>query len=75
MKRYKSESTVLPQEWDKTSSEGTVYHNTDIVEVPATENRPRMYEYTVEEYTKMEYLEYENGYLRQTVNALLGVSE
>lgn len=74
MKRYKSESTVMPSEWDKTSSENVVYHNTEITVVPATEDKPQMYAYTVEEFTRSEFLEYENENLRQTINALLGVS-
>ena len=74
MKRYKSESTVMPSEWDKTSSENVVYHNTEIAAVPATEDKPQMYAYTVEEFTRSEFLEYENEQLRQTIDALLGVS-
>lgn len=74
MKRYKSESTVMPPEWDKTSSENVVYHNTEITVIPATEDNPQMYAYTVEEFTRSEFLEYENENLRQTINALLGVS-
>lgn len=74
MKRYKSESTVMPPEWDKTSSENVVYHNTEITVVPATEDKPQMYAYTVEEFTRSEFLEYENEQLRQTIDALLGVS-
>lgn len=74
MKRYKSESTVMPPEWDKTSSENVVYHNTEITVIPATEDKPQMYAYTVEEFTRSEFLEYENENLRQTINALLGVS-
>ena len=74
MKRYKSESTVMPSEWDKTSSENVVYHNTEITVVPATEDKPQMYAYTVEEFTLSEFLEYENEQLRQTIDALLGVS-
>ena len=75
MKHYKSASTERPPEWDTTSSPETVYHNYNIVEVPATEDNPLMYEYEVEQYTRMEYLEAENTRLRQTINALLGVSE
>jgi len=74
VKRYKSESTVMPSEWDKTSSENVVYHNTEITVVPATEDKPQMYAYTVEEFTRSEFLEYENEQLRQTIDALLGVS-
>ena len=74
MKRYKSESTVMPSEWDKTSSENVVYHNTEITVVPATEDKPQMYAYTGEEFTRSEFLEYENEQLRQTIDALLGVS-
>lgn len=58
MKNYKSESTVRPQEWDKTSSPDRVYHNENVVEVPATEETPVMYKYDVTEYTTQEYIEY-----------------
>lgn len=75
MKHYKSASTEKPPEWDTTSSPEVVYHNYNVTEVPATEENPLMYEYEVEQYTRMEYLEAENTRLRQTVNALLGVSE
>ena len=75
MKHYKSASTERPPEWDTTSSPGVVYHNYNVTEVPATEENPLMYEYEVEQYTRMEYLEAENTRLRQTINALLGVSE
>lgn len=74
MVKYTSESTIKPPEWDKDSSPTVVYHNIDIVEVPAAEDRPKMYAYTVEEYTRAEYLEYDNNSLRQTINAFLGVS-
>ena len=74
MKQYKSESTVMPSEWDKTSSETVVYHNTEITVVPATEDKPQMYAYAVGEHTRSEFLEYENEQLRQTIDALLGVS-
>lgn len=75
MKHYKSASTERPPEWDTTSSPEVVYHNCNVTEVPATEENPLMYEYEVEQYTRMEYLEAENTRLRQTINALLGVSE
>ena len=75
MKHYKSASTERPPEWDTTSSSEVVYHNYDVVEVPATEENQPMYEYEVDHYTRMEYLEAENTRLRQTINALLGVSE
>lgn len=75
MKHYKSASTERPPEWDTTSSPEVVYHNYNVTEVPATEENPLMYEYEVEQYTRMEYLEAENTRLRQTINALLGVSE
>lgn len=70
MKKYRSESTVMPPEWDKTSSETSVYHNTDITVVPASGDKPLMYAYNVEEFTRSEYLEYENENLQQSVNAL-----
>lgn len=60
MKSYKSESTVRPEEWDKTSSPEKVYHNQNIVESPATEDKPATFVYDVDEYEKMEYLELQN---------------
>lgn len=56
MKVYKAESAVMPQEWDFESSANRVYHNTDIVLVEATEEKPAMYEYNVTEYTNKEYI-------------------
>ena len=55
MKQYKSQSSIPPQERDTTSSETTVYLNTNIVEIPATKDSPLMYNYDVAEYTKGEY--------------------
>lgn len=67
MKTYKSESDVLPLEWDKTSSEVCVYHNTNIVEIPATDERPKHYEYDVEEYSNKEFI----SLLDDNLNALV----
>ena len=55
MKNYKSESTEIPSEWDLTSSETTKYHNTNIVPKLLKENEPQMFEFNVEEFTKIEY--------------------
>ncbi|MEG2617749.1 MAG: hypothetical protein RR998_08300 [Oscillospiraceae bacterium] len=55
MKISKTESTERPPEWDLDSSPDVVYHNTDVEEIPATEDRPPMYGYTQEEYTRLEY--------------------
>lgn len=55
MKKYKSQSTEQPNEWDLISSEMCVYKNTNIVESQATEVTPKMYNYDVEEYTRYEY--------------------
>lgn len=55
MKIMQSQSTVRPPEWDLTSSRAMVYHNINITEQPATEDTPRMYNYTVEVYTREEY--------------------
>jgi len=74
VKTYKSASTQRPPEWDTDSSPDSVYHNYNVVEVPATDESPLMYEYDVDKYTRVEYLEHENSQLRQTVNALLGVT-
>lgn len=69
MKTYKSQSTVLPLEWDATSSETTVYHNENVVVTEATERSPVMYNYDVTEYTKSEYQDYKIAKLEE----LLGV--
>lgn len=57
MRNYKSSSTVKPLEWDLTSSKQRVYHNYN---VEVTESEPPMYSYDVDEYARMEYLEYKN---------------
>ena len=58
MKKYKSQSAIMPNEWDLDSSETCVYHNYNIITVPAMEGSPEMYEYMVDEYTKEEYYNY-----------------
>jgi type IV secretory pathway VirD2 relaxase len=55
MKQYKSESTTVPVEWDLESSKTTKYHNTNVVEIPAKEEKAKMYKYDVKEYTNSEY--------------------
>lgn len=56
MNIYKSQSTIIPKEWDIISSSTTVYHNTNVIELPPkNEGDPIMYEYDVEQYTKAEY--------------------
>ena len=55
MKKYKSQSTEIPNEWDLTSSEECVYKNTNIVETAPTETAPKMYSYDVEEHSRYEY--------------------
>ena len=67
MKSYTSESTVRPEEWDKTSSTERVYHNQNIVEHPATEDRPVMYSFDVDEYERVEYLQQQNAALEGKV--------
>jgi len=57
VKSYASSSTVPPVEWDKTSAPGIVYHNKNVVEVPATEDSPTMYHYDVDEYELAEYVD------------------
>ena len=59
MKHYKSASTAKPPEWDTTTSLEVVYHNYNITEVPATDENPLMFEYEVDQYTRVEYLEHE----------------
>lgn len=61
MKHYKSASTERPPEWDTTTSLDAVYHNYNIVEAPATDEGPAMFEYEVDQYTRMEYLEHETA--------------
>lgn len=76
MKNYKSTSTEMPPDWDATSSPEVVYHNYDVVEVPATEGNPTMYRYEVEEYTRLEYLEYKNAETMEALDLILsGVTE
>ena len=58
MKTYKSQSAIMPNEWDLDSSETCVYHNYNVLVIPPTEYSPEMYEYTVDEYTKEEYHSY-----------------
>lgn len=72
MRSYKSESTVSPQEWDKTTSPDVVYHNTNIVEAPATEDRPAMFEYDVDEYSQLEYLRLANEQMQEVIDTMLG---
>lgn len=72
---YKSSSAIKPIEWDLNSSKNKVYHNINIQEIPATDDTPLMYSYEVEEYTRMEYLEYsnivQNNILNETDNMLV----
>jgi len=56
VKSYKSSSTERPPEWDKTSSPGSIYHNYNVVEVPATDENPPMFHYDVDEYEPLEYI-------------------
>lgn len=63
MKSYQSSSTVRPEEWDKTSSPGRVYHNYNVIEAPADGENPLMYHYDVDEYSRMEYLELQDSKL------------
>ena len=56
MKTYKSSSTERPVEWDKASSPHKIYHNYNVVQLPATEDSPPMYQYDVDEYEPLEYI-------------------
>jgi len=58
MKTYKSMSATVPIGWDVDSSKTCIYHNYNVVSIPATEESPEMYEYMVDEYTKEEYYNY-----------------
>lgn len=60
MKEYKSQSTVIPLEWDTESSPTTVYHNFNVIEIMEIQDFPQMYEYDVEEYTRAAYEEMNN---------------
>ena len=76
MKHYKSASTERPPEWDTTTSLEVVYHNYNIVEVPATDENPLMFEYEVDQYTRMEYLEMRNAENTEALELILsGVTE
>lgn len=66
MKTYKSESDIIPMEWDTTSSRRVVYHNYNVEQVErfddidGEEKVPRIvYTYDVDEYTKEEYKTYQ----------------
>lgn len=53
MKKYKSQSAIMPNEWDLDSSESCVYNNYNIT---VHENEGViMYNYDVDEYTRKEY--------------------
>ena len=55
MKTVKSQSTTRPPEWDTESSPEVVYHNFDVEEVAQTEEAPAMFDYTQEQYSRLEY--------------------
>ena len=75
MKTYKSESVNIPQTWDKTSCPNCVYHNTNIVEVPATEEAPVMFKYDVTEYTNKEYINLMDDMLSENTDAIIELAE
>ena len=56
----KSESTVVPIEWDLISSPDVVYHNYNIVQLESTDDLPLRYAYDVDIYTLSEYQQYAN---------------
>lgn len=58
MKTLTSQSTANPPEWDTDSSPDIIYHNTNAVLFPATDDAPAMYGYTQEQYTPGEYSAY-----------------
>ena len=51
-------STVFPPERDTTSSSKFSYINTNVVEIPATEEEPVMYQFDSLVLTKSEYEQY-----------------
>lgn len=53
MKKYKSQSAIMPSEWDLDSSETCVYHNYNITS--QEKGGVTMYDYYVDEYTRREY--------------------
>ena len=53
MKKYKSQSAIMPNEWDLDSSETCVYHNYNTTS--QDNDGIVMYFYDVEEYTRREY--------------------
>lgn len=77
MKHYTSSSLDMPIEWDLTSSKYVVYHNYNIQIIPEDEHNPLSYSYNVDEYTRMEYLEYQNQLhditLQETDNMLVNL--
>ena len=78
MKIYKAESAVRPAEWELDKSANHIYHNTDITEVPATEEAPAMFEYTVTEYSAREYmaLQYDaNEQLRADIDYISAMAD
>lgn len=75
MKTYKSESNIRPAEWDKTSSEVSVYHNYNIEEVPATEEKELHYTYDVDEYTNKEFISLMDEIITENTDAILELAE
>lgn len=57
MEKYKSQSNIKPQALDETSSPTTTYINKNIteIEVEMMDEKVKMFEYDVIQYTKDEY--------------------
>ena len=75
MKHYKSESSIRPLTWDNTSSKDCVYHNTNIVEIPAKEDTPIMFSYDVTEYSNKEYINYMDDIVSENTDAIIELAE
>lgn len=75
MKTYKSESDTRPSAWDKTSSEHVVYHNYNVEEVPATEEKPLHYVYDVDEYSNKEFIALMDDIVAENTDAIIELAE
>lgn len=74
MKTYKSESNLIPVEWDIQQS--NVYHNFNVVEVTREAEEPyTVYEYDVEEYTLQEYSTMQKQSISDLEDAVLELGE
>lgn len=74
MKAYKSESNVLPNEWDIGVS--TVYHNFNVEQKEKEgEETSFIYVYDVEEFTLQEYSNRQQQSINDLENAVIELAE